>query len=78
MRTVADEVLRIISMNRSWARAYPIIHNLARNPRTPIPTVMNILPRIRTKDLQSLSQNKNVSEAVRRQSYRLQQVRAGQ
>ena len=77
MRTVADEVLRIISMNRSWARAYPIIHNLARNPRTPIPTVMNILPRIRTKDLQSLSQNKNVSEAVRRQSYRLQQVRAG-
>jgi len=78
MRTVADEVLRIISMNRSWARAYPIIHNLARNPRTPIPTVMNILPRIRTKDLQSLSQNKNVSETVRRQSYRLQQVRAGQ
>ena len=78
MRTVADEVLRIIAMNRSWARAYPIIHNLARNPRTPIPTVMNILPRIRTKDLQSLSQNKNVSETVRRQSYRLQQVRAGQ
>jgi len=78
MRTVADEVLRIISMNRSWARAYPIIHNLARNPRTPIPTVMNILPRIRTKDLQSLAQNKNVSETVRRQSYRLQQVRAGQ
>ena len=78
MRTVAEEVLRIIAMNRSWARAYPIIHNLARNPRTPIPTVMNILPRIRTKDLQSLSQNKNVSEAVRRQAYRLQQVRAGE
>ena len=78
MRTVAEEVLRIIAMNRSWARAYPIIHNLARNPRTPIPTVMNILPRIRTKDLQNLSQNKNVSEAVRRQAYRLQQVRAGE
>ncbi len=78
MRTVADEVLRIIAMNRSWARAYPIIHNLARNPRTPIPTAMNILPRIRTKDLQTLSQNKNVSEAVRRQAYRLQQVRAGE
>lgn len=78
MRTVADEVLRIIAMNRSWARAYPIIHNLVRNPRTPIPTAMNILPRIRTKDLQTLSQNKNVSEAVRRQAYRLQQVRAGE
>ena len=78
MRTVADEVLRIIAMNRSWARSYPIIHNLARNPRTPIPTAMNILPRIRTKDLQGLSQNKNVSEAVRRQAYRLQQTRSGE
>ena len=78
MRTVADEVLRIIALNRSWARSYPIIHNLARNPRTPIPTAMNILPRIRTKDLQTLSQNKNVSEAVRRQAYRLEQTRSGQ
>jgi len=78
MRTVADEVLRIISLNRSWARSYPIIHNLARNPRTPIPTVINILPRIRTKDLKTLSQNKNVSEAVRRQAYRLEQTRSGE
>jgi regulator of extracellular matrix RemA (YlzA/DUF370 family) len=78
MRTVADEVLRLIALNRSWARSYPIIHNLARNPRTPIPTVMNILPRIRTKDLANLAQNRNVSEAVRRQAYRLQQARSGQ
>ena len=78
MRTVSDEVLRIIALNRSWARSYPIIHNLARNPRTPIPTVMNILTRIRTKDLQNLTQNRNVSEAVRRQAYRLQQARSGE
>lgn len=78
MRTVSDEVLRLIALNRSWARAYPIIHNLARNPRTPIPTAMNILNRIRTKDLQNLSQNKNVSETVRRQAYRLQQTRSGE
>lgn len=78
MRTVADEVLRIIALNRMWARSYPIIHNLVRNPRTPIPTAMNILPRIRTKDLQNLSQNKNVSEAVRRQAYRLHRVRGGE
>ena len=77
MRTVADEVLRLIAMNRSWARQYPIIHNLARNPRTPIPTVMTILLRIRTKDLDALSQNRNVSETVRRQAYRLAQARSG-
>jgi hypothetical protein len=78
MRTVADEVLRLIAMNRSWARSYTIIHNLARNPRTPIPTAMTILMRIRTKDLAQISQNRNVSETVRRQAYRLAQARSGE
>ena len=78
MRTVADEVLRLIPRNRAWARSYTIIHNLARNPRTPVPTVVGILGRIRTKDLQHLAQNRNVSEGVRRQAMRLSQTRAGQ
>ncbi|MGI8917791.1 MAG: hypothetical protein ACR2H6_04250, partial [Pyrinomonadaceae bacterium] len=78
MRTVADEVLRLMAMNRNWARSYTIIHNLVRNPRTPIPTVINILPRIRTKDLQNLAQNRNVSDAIRRQSTRLAQARSGE
>jgi hypothetical protein len=78
MRTVSDDVLRVIAMNRHWARSYPIIHNLVRNPRTPIPTVIGILPRIRSKDLQQLSQNRNVSETVRRQAKRLGQMRSGE
>lgn len=77
MRTVSDEVLRLIALNRAWARSYSIIHNLARNPRTPIPAAMSILSRIRTKDLQHISQSRNVSEAIRRQAYRLVQTRAG-
>ena len=77
MRTVSDEVLRLIALNRAWARSYPIIHNLVRNPRTPIPTAISTLPRIRTRDLQQMTQNRNVSEAVRRQALRLSQVRSG-
>ena len=77
MRTVSDEVLRLIAFNRAWARSYAITHNLARNPRTPLPTAMSILPRLRAKDLQSLAQNRNVPEAVRRQSQRLAQTRGG-
>jgi hypothetical protein len=76
MRTVSDEVLRLIAMNRSWARNYSIIHNLARNPKSPVPTVMNILLRLRTKDLQNLSQNRNISETVRRQAQRLASTRS--
>jgi hypothetical protein len=78
MRTVADEVLRLIAMNRAWARSYAIIHNLVRNPRTPLPTVISTLPRIRTKDLKQLSQNRNVSESARRQALRLSAARSGQ
>ena len=75
MRAVSDEVLRLIGMNRAWARSYPIIHNLARNPRTPLATAIQVLPRIRTKDLKSITLNRNVSEAVRRQAYRLSEMR---
>ena len=75
MRQVSDEVLRLIGNNRAWARSYPIIHNLARNPRTPLATAITILPRIRSKDLKSLSQNRNVSEGVRRQAFRLSEMR---
>ena len=77
MRTVSHEVLRLIALNRGWTRSYPIIHNLCRNPRTPIPTAIGILPRIRTKDLQHIALNRNVSEAVRRQALRLEQARSG-
>jgi len=38
-------------------------------------TAVQVLPRIRTKDLKSISQNRNVSEAVRRQAYRLTEMR---
>ena len=75
MRTVSDEVLRLIALNRGWARQYPIIHNLARNPRTPLPTAMSILPRLHAKELKALGQNRNVSEAVRRQALRLATAR---
>ena len=75
MRTVSEEVLRLVGMNRAWARSYPIIHNLVRNPRTPLATAIHILPRIRTNDLKSISLNRNVSEGVRRQAYRLSEMR---
>jgi len=76
MRTVNDDVLRVIASNRAWARQYPVIHNLARNPRTPLPTAMQILPRLYAKDLKALGQNRNVAEAVRRQALRIATTRS--
>lgn len=71
MRSAPEEVLRLIATNRNWARNYTIMHNIARNPRAPIGNVMTILTRLQLKDLQAMSKNKNVSDAVRRQALRL-------
>lgn len=77
MRTVSQDVLRLIALNKVWARQYPIILNLARNPRTPLPTAMGILTRLYTKDLKALSQNRNVAEGIRKQAQRLSSARGG-
>lgn len=77
MKTVPEEVLRQIGKNRKWARKYVIIHNLAKNPRTPIGNVMSILTRLQLRDLIALNKNRNVPDAVRRQAARLSSVRTG-
>ena len=75
MRTVPGEVLRLVAINRTWARNYTITCGLAKNPRTPLANAMSILPRIMTKDLKGIVGNRNVSEAIRRQAGRLLESR---
>jgi hypothetical protein len=77
MRTVPEEVLRLIAINRAWARNYQIMLKLAQNPRTPLANSMTILTRLQTKDLLAMSKNKNISEAIRKQSFRLASARVG-
>jgi hypothetical protein len=77
MRTVPEDVLRQVAINKTWARNYTIIHNLARNPRMPLGSVMGILTRLQTRDLQAMNKNRNVSDAVRKQAFRIFTGRAG-
>lgn len=77
MRSVPEDILRIIAINRNWVRNYQIMHKLAQNPRTPISQVISILTRLQLKDLIAISKNRNVSDAVRRQAFRLSEARKG-
>ncbi len=77
MRAVPEDILRQIAINRSWLQNYPIMHNLARNPRTPLANVVTIMNRLQLKDLNALSKNRNVSDTVRRQAFRLVSMRSG-
>jgi hypothetical protein len=77
MRTVPEEVLRQIAMNRKWSRSYTVQLGLAKNPRTPISNSMSIMNRLQLRDLISLTKDRNVPEAVRRHSTRLVNARTG-
>jgi hypothetical protein len=77
MRSVPEDVLRQIAINRQWTRCYPIMHNLVRNPRTPLANSMTVMNRLQLRDLVALSKNRNVPDAVRRHALRLTQARSG-
>jgi hypothetical protein len=65
MQNVSEDVLRIIGHNRAWLKSYGVILSLTRNPKTPLSMSMNLMARLTTKDLQKLSVDRNVSEALR-------------
>ena len=77
MRSINEDILRMIASNRQWSRSYNVMHHLARNPRTPLANVMTIMSRLQLRDLAALSKNRNVSDAVRRQAQRLHTARTG-
>jgi len=60
-----EEALRYIAKKKDWIRKYPIVVALVFNPKTPPGISMQYISRLRTPDLISLSQNKNVPEMVR-------------
>jgi hypothetical protein len=65
MQNVSEDVLRIIGSNRAWLKSYGVILSLAKNPKTPLTMSMNLMARLTAKDLQKLSVDRNVSEALR-------------
>ncbi len=77
MRSISEDILRQIASNRQWSRSYNVMHSLARNPRTPLANTITIMSRLQLRDLVSLSKNRNVSDAVRRQAQRLYTTRTG-
>jgi hypothetical protein len=63
-RQVAEDVLRLIAMNREWTRSYQIKMNLVTNPRTPFTFSSRLIPHLRDNDLRNLAKNKNVPSSI--------------
>jgi hypothetical protein len=71
LKTAPEDVLRQIGQKRAWSRSYGVIHNLVRNPRTPIAISLGFLNRIQTRDLRNLGTNKNIPDVIRTTSSRM-------
>jgi hypothetical protein len=63
-RSVSEDVLRTIAMDREWTRSYQIKLNLVQNPRTPFAFVAKLIPHLRESELKTLAKSKNVGGAV--------------
>jgi len=70
MRSVSDEVIRIIATNREWMKKYPIVKAIVLNPKTPLALSLNFFKRLIDIDLKMLVLDKNVAEILRREAKR--------
>ena len=75
MRTLSDEALRLISINRKWLKSYVIQRNLVFNPKTPLEITLHLLPLMKAPELKLLTSNKNIADTLRTAAYRLQRQR---
>ena len=66
MKSLSEEMLRIIGGHREWTKRYQVVANLVRNPKTPIGMSLNLVPRLNPRDIKNLTVDRNVPEVVRK------------
>ena len=76
-RSTLEDALRVIAKNRDWMKNYPIMYGMVTNPKTPPAIAMRYIPKLKKRDIELLSKNKNVSEAVRAMSKKLSKAGKG-
>lgn len=76
MKSVTEEVLRLISMNRAFMKKYSVVRNLVNNPRSPIDISLPLLPRLNERDMKHLTLNKNVAEVLRSMALKMVKQKA--
>ena len=70
-KNVLESLLRGIAMRRRFIKNYNIVRNLTFNPRTPIDLTLTLGKNLMTQDLKNLSNNKEISDTVRKMALRM-------
>ena len=74
---LAEDVIRYIAGKREWTKLYGTKVALCRNPKTPVPEAMRLMPFLREKDLTNLTKSKGIASAVAAQARKLLLQRRG-
>jgi len=75
MSNLSAEVLRSISMMRTFMKNYAVAKNLVNNPKTPLDVSLHLFPRLTSTDLVKLTTNKNIPETLRSSAVKLHRKR---
>ena len=75
MTNLTADVLRLITVNRSFMKNYTIVRNLINNPKMPLDLSLRLLIRLTPNDLRHLTVNKNIPETLRSMASKLHRQR---
>lgn len=76
-RSLADDVIRVISATKEWHKIYQIKVNLVNNPKTPIAASTRLLPFLHERDLRNVSRSRAIPSAIVAQAKKLLSHKAG-
>jgi len=74
-KNVLEAVLRQIPLKRRFMKNYIVVRNLVANPRTPLDLGLGLMKHIQIQDLKNISNNKEISETVRKMAMKLYKQR---
>jgi hypothetical protein len=75
LRSVSEEVIRLIADNRRWLRLYSVVLALVQNPKTPLQQAIRMLPQLNQRDMTKVARNRNAHPVVRRRASQIMQQR---
>lgn len=76
MSNLSSEVLRVISLNRSYMKNYTVVRNLVFNPKTPLEISLHLLGNLNERDLKLLTANKNIPDTLHSMALKLHRQRS--
>lgn len=75
-KNLQENVFREIARQRRFLKLYPVVRNLANNPRCPLDISLTLVKTLHVYDLKSLRHNKNVPDTIRKVAAKLYNEKA--